>query len=65
LKSPSGASSTKNAVLDSDGTDGKMKYTSVEGDLNEIGTWRIQAKVEIGGGVFRSKVDTFKVYENL
>ncbi len=65
LKSPSGVSSTKNAVLDSDGTDGKMKYTSVAGDLNEIGTWRIQAKVEIGGGVFRSDIDTFKVYENL
>ena len=47
------------------GTDGKIKYTSVDGDFNEVGTWRIQAKVVMGGGTFRSDVGTFRVYENL
>ena len=37
----------------------------VDGDLNEVGTWRLQAKISIGGGVYRSDVGTFKVYENL
>ena len=65
LQSPSGLSSTKNASFNTDGSDGKIKYTSVDGDFNEVGTWRIQAKVVLGDGTFRSDVGTFKVYENL
>jgi hypothetical protein len=65
FKSPSGTSSTKTASLNTDGTDGKIKYTTVSGDLNETGTWRLQAYVVIGSGTWRSEVDTFKVYENL
>ncbi len=65
FKSPSGVSATKSAVLATDGSDGKIKYTTVDGDLDEVGTWRIQAKIGIGGGVFRSDVGSFKVYENL
>jgi len=65
FKSPSGTSTTKTASLFTDGTDGKITYLSVDGDFNEIGTWRIQAKIAIGGGIFRSDVGTFKVYENL
>ena len=65
LQSPSGTSTTKTASFNTDGTDGKIKYTSVDGDFNEVGTWRIQAKVVMGGGTFRSDVGTFRVYENL
>ena len=61
----SGTSTTKTASFNTDGTDGKIKYTSVDGDFNEVGTWRIQAKVVMGGGTFRSDVGTFKVHENL
>jgi len=65
FKSPSGVSSTKSAVVDTDGSDGKIKYATVDGDLNEVGTWQIQVKIVIGGGTFRSNVGSFKVYENL
>lgn len=65
LKSPSGISSTKLAVFDTDGSDGKVKYTTISGDLNEIGTWRMQAVVNFTASSFRSNVKTFKVYENL
>jgi len=65
FKSPSGSSTTKTATLYTDGTDGKIYYTSVDGDWGEVGTWRIQCKIGIGGGTFRSDVGTFKVYENL
>lgn len=65
FKSPSGIATTKNALLDTDGTDGKIKYTTIDGDLNEVGTWRIQANIGVGGGLYRSDVGSFKVYENL
>ena len=65
LKSPSGTSSAKPAVFDTDGSDGKVKYTTVSGDLNEIGTWRMQVLVNFATSSFRSNVKTFKVYENL
>ena len=65
FKSPSGASNTKPATLYTDGTDGKIYYTTVDGDLNQVGTWRIQAIVNIGGGIYRSDVGTFKVFENI
>jgi hypothetical protein len=51
--------------LYTDGSDGKIYYTSIDGDFDEVGTWRIQCKIGIGGGTFRSDVGTFKVYENL
>jgi len=65
LKSPSGISSTKTATLNSDGTDGKIEYTTVDGDLNEVGTWRMQAIVNFPTTSFRSNIKTFRVYENL
>lgn len=65
LKSPSGSASTNTASLYTDGTDGKIYYTTADGDLNEVGTWRIQVNIGIGGGTFRSDVGTFKVFENL
>lgn len=65
FKSPSGTSVTQTASLYTDGSDGKIYYTSVDGDFDEVGTWRIQCKIGIGGGTFRSDVGTFKVYENL
>ena len=65
FKSPSGTSTTQTASLYTDGTDGKIFYTSVDGDFNVVGTWRIQTKIGIGGGTFRSDVGSFKVYENL
>tara|TARA_R110000824_G_scaffold101260_6_gene240582 strand:- start:1499 stop:1828 length:330 start_codon:yes stop_codon:yes gene_type:complete len=66
FKSPSGTTATKTASFESDGTDGKIKYTTVSGDLNEVGTWRIQAEVQFTAhNVYRSEIETFKVYENL
>lgn len=65
LKSPSGVSKTKTASFTTDGTDGKIQYITVDGDLDEIGTWRIQSKVVIGSGTWRTDVGVFRVYENL
>tara|TARA_Y100001938_G_scaffold140913_1_gene209876 strand:- start:242 stop:571 length:330 start_codon:yes stop_codon:yes gene_type:complete len=66
LKSPNGVTSTKTAVFNSDGTDGVIKYTTVSGDLNEVGTWRLQARVAFGSTYdYKTDIETFKVYENL
>jgi hypothetical protein len=65
LKSPSGVSYTKTASFYTNGTDGKIVYVTINNDLNEVGTWSIQAKITIPTGTFRSDIGTFKVYENL
>ena len=65
LKSPSGVSKTKTATFATDGTDGVIEYVTVDGDLDEIGTWRLQAKIVIGSSTWRTDVGTFRVFENL
>jgi len=64
FKAPSGVRFERPAIYDTDGSDGKIKYFTVDGDLNEVGTWRLQAYIVLGG-TWRSDVGTFKVYENL
>lgn len=66
LRSPSGSVYTKTAVLNTDGTDGKIKYTSVDGDFNEIGVWKVQVRIEFSvNSIFKSDIGTFRVFENL
>ena len=65
FKKPGGDTLTKNAAFVNTGTDGKMKYTTVSGDLNKDGTWRLQGKVAIGGNSWSTDIHTFKVHKNL
>lgn len=58
---PSGEKLTKTANFYTDGTDGKIYYTSVADDLDEAGTWQIQGVVD----GFHSNIETFKIYRNL
>jgi hypothetical protein len=48
-----------------DGTDGVLTYTTVAGDLDEVGTYKIEAVVSIDGGVFTSSSASFKVHHNV
>ena len=65
FKKPSGTTVDQAASFDSDGVDGKLYYTTVSGDLDEDGIWKIQAKVIITGQTFHSDIHTFKVHRNL
>lgn len=65
LLSPSDVTKTKTAVFDTDGTDGKIKYTTINGDLDEPGTWKLQARIVMGGGDWKSDVTSFRVYANI
>lgn len=65
FKSPSGVVSTKNAVFTTDGSDGQIQYITVDGDLNEVGQWKLQVYIVLPSGSWRSDVGTFYVHENL
>tara|TARA_R100000005_G_C4914267_1_gene150518 strand:- start:5 stop:313 length:309 start_codon:yes stop_codon:yes gene_type:complete len=65
IKKPSGEKITASAVFSSDGTDGKMYYNTVSGDLDEAGSYKIQGKVIISDGTFFTDITSFKVHRNL
>lgn len=63
---PSGEVLTKTALFVTDGTDGLIHYQAIDGDLNESGVWKIQARVDLGSGSsYGTPIKTFKVFCNL
>lgn len=62
---PSGLKVNKTAVFNTDGIDGKLKYVVVAGDLDEAGTWQVQAYVEIGAANYWSLKTTMPVETTL
>ena len=51
----------KDAVFVTDGSDGQIKYVTVDGDLDIEGTWQWQARITFSTGEWTSDVKTFKV----
>jgi hypothetical protein len=62
---PGGQKVVKAAAFDSDGTDGVLKYTTVEGDLDLPGNWTFQAYVALTSWQGHSSEGTFEVFANL
>lgn len=56
---------TKTAVFKTDGVDGKLKYTTVAGDLSVAGSWQLQAYIVLTTGGWRSDIGPFTVFSNL
>ena len=65
IKKPSGTKMTKSATFSSDGSDGKIYYSSIADDLDETGSYKLQGKVIISDGTFYTDITTFKVHRNL
>lgn len=65
LKSPGGTAVAKTAVFDTDGSDGKIKYVTVAGDLSVEGTWRAQPGYTLGSFAGRGSDVSFQVRGNL
>ena len=65
LQKPTGETLTKTAVYYTDGTDGIIQYVTESGDLDQAGTWQIQAKIDFGTDVFNTNIEKFKVLRNL
>jgi hypothetical protein len=60
-KKPSGAVESRTASFVTDGSDGKIRYLTVAGDLDEIGTWEYQAYIELAGRKFHTSILAFTV----
>lgn len=56
---------TRDAAYVTDGTDGKIKYTSQSGDLDEAGKWKMQGYVVKGASVLYTDIKYFQVYDNI
>jgi hypothetical protein len=52
-------------VLATDGTDGVLHYTTVEDDLDQIGSWKLQLFLAFPVGEWHTDIGKFKVYANL
>jgi hypothetical protein len=65
FKRPDGSVFTKTATLVNTGTDGKMKYVTLAGDLDQPGRWEAQGVVAIGSGSWSSGTIQFTVATNL
>lgn len=65
-KPVSGDLLTVTASFYTDGTDGKLYYDTVSGNLNEEGVWKLQVYIHDGVSNYRkSNVGTFRVFPNL
>jgi hypothetical protein len=66
FEKPDGTTLTKTASFETDGTDGKIYWTtSAAGDLDIEGMWKIQAKIAITGGSWKTEIGSFRVWENI
>ena len=65
FKDSAGVKMEKTAVLVTDGSDGKMKYVGVAGDIDLAGIWQMQGYVEMPAGKFYSVKTRFTVHDNL
>ena len=62
---PSGTALTKTASFVTDGTDGKISYATIAGDMSENGRWEWQAKIVTASANWRSEIHSFKVVRSL
>lgn len=65
LTKPNGVVVTKTASFFTNGVDGKLLYTTIAGDLDRAGEWRIQGHVTLANGDWHTKISRFIVLRNL
>lgn len=65
FRRPNGSTFSRDASYYTDGTDGVIQYTSIAGDLNAVGTWKLQAKVTMPSVSWHTEVGSFVVNPNL
>lgn len=65
FKKPNGVSVTKTASFFTDGTDGKLKYSTESGFLDKAGEWKVQADLVFPSGYDGpTEVGSFQVLPN-
>lgn len=64
LTKPDLSISSNEATFVTDGTDGKMQYTTQSGELSTIGIYKVQGEYISGSGVFYTQKTYFIVEPN-
>jgi hypothetical protein len=65
FKKPDDSTVSRNATLYTNGTDGKIYYDTVSGDLDQAGLYKLQGQVALASGTFYTDIYNFKVHCNL
>jgi hypothetical protein len=65
FKKPDASTITKNATFTTSGSDGKLQYITIAGDLDQVGDWQAQAYVIMSGFTGKTSPITFTVSDNL
>lgn len=65
FEKPDGTILTKTASFVTDGVDGKLQYVTVSSDIDVAGIWKLQGKVVLTAGTYKSSMHEFRVFENL
>tara|TARA_R110000744_G_scaffold104065_5_gene199328 strand:- start:338 stop:649 length:312 start_codon:yes stop_codon:yes gene_type:complete len=66
FKKPSGEKLEKAASYFTNGSDGIITYSTLDGDLDEEGMWKLQGKIILSGGnTFNTDLKSFKIHRNL
>ena len=65
FKKPNGTNLVVAGTFLTDGTDGKVYYDTANGDIDQIGYWKVQGKVNFPTGLFYSDIHKFQVFANL
>lgn len=65
VERPDGAVFLRPGRIVSDGSDGRVRYVSLAGDLSQRGTWKVQGWSRRGAEYLASDVTTFEVAYNL
>lgn len=65
LTAPSGTKAVKTASFTTDGSEGKIRYTTVAGDLSENGRWYAQSHIVTPTLNFYQSIHQFDVLPNL
>lgn len=63
---PDGTALSKDTVFSTDGTDGKIRWTTTQAtDLDQAGDWDREGYVEMPTGKWHTTIVTFRVHEHL
>lgn len=65
LLKPDGTTLDKTASFLTDGSDGKIYYTTIVGDLNQAGLWQVQGKLTLDGTAKSTRLAGMIVAENV
>lgn len=65
FKHKTGVTFSRDAAFVTDGTDGKIKYILVQGDIDLQGKWELQVYLEFSTGKWHSSKATFEAAANI